>query len=66
MMMIIMFDPMVAAYAAAYHREKFLSSEEAIPLSEEILGIFTDMIGECHNSISLEELEKLAEEEEDA
>jgi hypothetical protein len=64
-MTIIMIDPMVVAYAAAYHREKFLASDEAIPLSEEILDIFTDMIGECCNSISLAELEELAAEEEE-
>lgn len=59
---IIIIDPMAALYVARYQREKFLASDEVIPLSEEILGIFTDMIGECHNNISLAELLELEEE----
>ena len=63
MTMIVMLDPMLCLYALAYKHSGSVSAE---PLSEETTNIIADYISGCCNIISLDELEELAEEEEDA
>lgn len=65
---IIMIDPSIYLYAAAYRQQKedfIFNSEDAAPLSEDIINTIADIIGNCANQISLSELEELCEEEDE-
>jgi hypothetical protein len=60
-MTIVMINPMLHLYANVY---RYTNSVEAEPLSEETIGIIAEYIDGCSNTISLQELEELCEEEE--